>query len=192
MPRPNAEFVKALAAVPVRREPIVPPRVPLPPPSLPELSFDTTPLELLLSEEYASDPAAVVHERQDDPLPAQAAPEPRVPSLHEPEPHPIPAVPLIKWERVDPKDLTPSPFSAISAEFLPDEVPSTVPSPSWLSRNVRDLERQLRGYSLVLDPIPPAAPDSPAPLPILTRSLLPVISRPPSIVGSPPRVVSEL
>lgn len=194
--RPKSDFEKALATVPVSSEPVIQvapssaSSVPLDPPSLPELAFDTTPLVALLSREYAPDPAAIVRERQDSHLlPVQAAPEPRAASLH--EPHPIPAVPHINWERVDPKDLTPSPFSAVSAEFLPDEPPSTVPSPSWLSRNVRDLERQLRGYPPVaLDP--PAATDSPAPLPILPRSLLPVVSRSPSVANSPLLVVSEL
>lgn len=153
----------------------------LSPPRLPELSFDSTPLSSLVpqDQEYAPDPAVSHPERQEN-LIVPAASQPRFPARGS---LPATAFPLIKWERVDPKDLTPSPYSVLTTDLTAD-VPSLAPSPSWLSRNVRDFEPQL-----IVDP-PEDTPPSPEPLPILPRSLLPVVSRPPSVFDSPAIVVS--
>ncbi|CCM04203.1 uncharacterized protein FIBRA_06369 [Fibroporia radiculosa] len=78
---------------------------------------------------------------------------------------------VFRYQRVDPRDLTASARTSTVIGFSPTATPLPPPSPSWLSRNVKDLEFYAEETPL---PIPPP---SPPPLPILPRSLLPVPSR---------------
>ncbi|EED79365.1 predicted protein [Postia placenta Mad-698-R] len=82
----------------------------------------------------------------------------------------FPRLQLFHFERVDPRDLTASPPLSTLVGFSPSATP--VHSPSWLSRNVKELEP----YTDEEPPLPIPPPPSP-PLHILPRSLLPVRSR---------------
>ncbi|KAJ3552894.1 hypothetical protein NM688_g3912 [Phlebia brevispora] len=124
----------------------------VPPPRLPELSFDSTPLSLLVPIEPAPDTAVNPTERQENTSSAK-------PLISQDTHLPASNFPLIKWERT----------------------PSLVPSPSWLSRNVRDIELQYAAQKSLRD-----QPPSPEPLPILPRSLLPILSRRASLELDPP------
>ncbi|KAH9950858.1 hypothetical protein B0H21DRAFT_720150 [Amylocystis lapponica] len=83
----------------------------------------------------------------------------------------IPHLQLVRYERVDPHDLTASPSTSTIAGFSPAATPLSLHSPSWLSRNIRDFLTAEPDSPCL--PIPP--PASP-PLPILPRSLLPASS----------------
>ena len=124
---------------------------------LPELSFDPAPLSVSL---------------HDDNLPIESSPPadkgaPATPHLHDTRSDPIPQFPLVRYECVDPRELQASPAVTASVEFSPSATPLPPPSPSWLSRNIHDLEPTA---SRTL-PVPQIPPPSPAPLPILPRYL---------------------
>lgn len=130
---------------------------------LPEFSFDSeplldfTPFELL--------PGTPVDSARHETLPPSRS------SLEDSRPEP--SFPLVKWERVDPSTLTPSPY-APTTTVSPDQTPLLIPSPSWLSRNTIGIDPYgLQHPCASIQVTPP----SPAPLPILPRSLLPVHSR---------------
>ncbi|GJE99656.1 hypothetical protein PsYK624_159270 [Phanerochaete sordida] len=149
---------------------------------LPELAFDHTPFLLDVTKfERAPNSAApdLLSERHE-----AAAPAPRSQPAARTSPEDSrPSFALIKWERVDPKTLTPSPYAPTATDISPAETPLLVPStPSWLSRNTIGIDphrRFLHPPSPLIEVTPPS-PESPAPLPILPRSLLPVPSHPAS------------
>ncbi len=133
---------------------------------LPELSFDTTPLSSLIPQEHEYTPDTSVAEQDHHEISSPAL----RPSCTQ-----TARFPLIKWERVNPNELTPSPYTILGTDLSPAETPLLpIPSPSWLSRNTRDIEFGRTQPPPTIQ----IAPPSPAPLPILPRSLLPVISRP--------------
>lgn len=169
---------------PVSSEPIAstpPPHV------LPELSFDTAPLLDVIPFERVLDSAApdILSERHE----AESVPKLQSTARTSPEDS-RPIFPLIKWECVDPKTLTPSPYAPTTSDISPAETPLLVPSPSWLSRNTLGIDphRRFLHPSSPLIEVTPPSPESPAPLPILPRSLLPVPSFPasPRIEALPP------
>lgn len=144
---------------------------------LPELSFDRAPLLDVTPFERALNSAAPVllSERRETTLAPKSLPAARV----SPEDS-RPTFSLIKWQCVDPKTLTPSPYAPTTSDISPAETPLLVPSPSWLSRNTIGIDphrRFLHPPSPLIEVTPPS-PESPAPLPILPRSLLPVPSVP--------------
>lgn len=188
-------LTRARSILPPRRVASDPGRIPAAQPTsstpqphfLPELSFDTTPfLDFSPFERVSDYPAtgAERHETQPVSLPPVSPTSPEGSRL---------TFPLIKWERVDPKTLTPSPYAPPTTDISPYETPLLVPSPSWLSRNTVGIEPRLVHNSNPLIEVTPPSPSSPAPLPILPRSLLPVPSRhsvPPSPVT--PRIEVSL
>ena len=147
---------------------------------LPELAFDATPfLDIAAPFERVSESAPSAadtarHETLPRCLPAAPPTSPE---------ESRPSFPLIKWERVDPNTLAPSPYAPTVSDISPCETPFVVPSPSWLSRNTFGFDlhpkplANLSASSPLIEVTPPS-PTSPAPLPILPRSLLPVPSRP--------------
>ncbi|CAL1695179.1 unnamed protein product [Somion occarium] len=122
---------------------------------LPELSFDTTPLSVLIHEDQDIKESPI-----EDGDPVQ--------SLEQPVPEPSTRLPLIKYDLVDPKELTASPAVSFATGFTPAATPLLVPSPSFLSRNVGDFQLPVKQERPLLRIHPP----SPAPLPILPRGLL--------------------
>ncbi|KAI0348338.1 hypothetical protein BDW22DRAFT_78512 [Trametopsis cervina] len=140
---------------------------------LPELSFDSTPLADLIFEQHVPANAVKYQDgifQQQDPLPV-----PPPAAAIRPEAAREQSLQLVKWQRVDPKDLTPSPYSIAATDLSPAETPLIVPSPSWLSRNTFDLEFRRNPQIYHLQGLTPAPP-SPSPLPIPNRSLLPASS----------------
>ncbi|KAI9060544.1 hypothetical protein FKP32DRAFT_1655854, partial [Trametes sanguinea] len=139
------------------------------PVQLPELVFEQVDFTCLATEDDSTLPIQLTSIAADDPSPApQDPPLPRLeiieasPRLH------IASLELPRFEFVDPRSLTASaPASAVDriSRFW-----STPPSPSWLSRNVVDIEPAPSANSPPPLPIPP--PPSP-PLYIVPRSLRP-------------------
>ncbi|OBZ79447.1 hypothetical protein A0H81_00796 [Grifola frondosa] len=76
------------------------------------------------------------------------------------------------YERVDPRTLTQSPAASTITALSPTATPLPPHSPSWYSRNVKDLEAAKSNSPPPLYIRPPSSP----PLHILPRSLLPVQS----------------
>ena len=122
---------------------------------LPELSFDSTPLSILIQEESES----VDPEETPQPSPQLA---PHIPL----EAAPAPNFPLVKYDFVDPSELTASPAETLISRFSITATPLPPSTPSWLSRNVKELEllaRQIQPHLQV-------EPSSPDPLPIALRN----------------------
>lgn len=136
---------------------------------LPELSFDTSPLSVL------------IHEEQDikDSLPEDQEPEiSLIESVQAPAPAPDIPIPLIRYEFVDPQELTASPAVTLGASYSLSGVSLQSPSPSWLSRNVGSFE-----LPTSVEPERPSLqinPPSPDPLPILPRGYLEASFRQPN------------
>lgn len=88
---------------------------------------------------------------------------------------------VYRYERVNPRDLTSSARTSTIIGYSPVASPLPPPSPSWLSRNVKDLEfyaEKDASPQAPLSPEPiPIPPPSLRPLYILPRSVLPVRSR---------------
>lgn len=149
---------------------------------LPELSFDSTPLaDLIFDEHVLSDAVAY----QDDgilQIPPPAAPPALADNHIGTDTEREQTLQVIKWERVDPNTLSPSPYTVAASDFSPAETPLLIPSPSWLSRNTFNLEAsRLKALSAAQHLTPP----SPAPLPLLPRSLRPADSHPSSPIERP-------
>ena len=142
--------------------------------------------------------APVIEEDEEEsPVPPVVPPKDPPPSLQtvqqlEPELSKyISHLQVYRYERVDPRDLTSSARTSTIIGYSPVASPLPPPSPSWLSRNVKDLEFYAEKDAPSQtpqspDPIP-IPPPSPRPLHILPRALLPVRSRT-SFVSSQVRV----
>lgn len=134
-----------------------------PPHFLPEFSFDSEPLLDLTPFELL--PGTPVDSARHETFShSRSSPEGSRPET---------SFPIVKWERVDPSTLTPSPY-APTTTVSPDQTPLLVPSPSWLSRNTIGIDPYGLQHTVASVQV---TPPSPAPLPILPRSLLPVHSR---------------
>lgn len=124
---------------------------------LPELSFDSTPLSVLIQEGGNS------LDCEDTP---HSSPQ-LVPQLSL-EDLPAAHFALVKYEFVHPSELAASPADTLISTFSIAATPLAPPSPSWLSRNVHELELLARQIQPHLQIEPP----SPNPLPILLRGAL--------------------
>lgn len=132
--------------------------------------------------------APVIEEDEEElPVPPAVPPKNRPPSLQavqqlEPELSKyISHLQVYRYERVDPRELTSSARTSTIIGYSPVASPLPPPSPSWLSRNVKDLEfytEKDASSRAPLSPEPiPIPPPSPRPLHILPRQFLPVRSR---------------
>ncbi|KAL4241637.1 hypothetical protein ABKN59_000803 [Abortiporus biennis] len=139
---------------------------------LPELSFDSTPLSLLIHEDLSPQKPTSFIESVETQIDQTFTPLDTL--LENPEHDHPPKFPLRKYEFVNPCELTASPAVSTAYDYSLAGTPLPAPSPSWLSRNTGDLEALVRqSRSVVQRP-------SPSPLHILSRSLLPIVSQPPS------------
>ncbi|KAH9836994.1 uncharacterized protein C8Q71DRAFT_581169 [Rhodofomes roseus] len=143
---------------------------------IPELSFEHFDCEPIFEEDEEESPAppAVPPKEPQSPLQTVQQLDPALSKY-------ISHLQVYRYERVDPRDLTASSRTSTIIGYSPAASPLPPPSPSWLSRNVKDLEFYSdRETSLQAprspDPIP-IPPPSPRPLPILPRSFLPIRSR---------------
>lgn len=121
---------------------------------LPELSFDSTPLSVLIQE--GGEPL----ESEETPQPT-LQPLPQVfasPDLAPPRPivasPAVASLPIVKYEFVSPGELTESPAGTLISRFSIAATPLPAASPSWLSRNVYELERLARQIPPSPDPLP--------------------------------------
>lgn len=125
---------------------------------LPELSFDSSPLSNLILEDQ---------DIKDSPSEEQELEvSPNTEPIQVPEP--IPDIPLIRFEFVDPQELTASPAVTLGTSYSLSGASFQSPSPSWLSRNVGSFEPPTKPERPLLRIHPP----SPDPLPILPRGYL--------------------
>ncbi|KAK7694982.1 hypothetical protein QCA50_002170 [Cerrena zonata] len=124
---------------------------------LPELSFDASPLPIFIHEEQD------IKDSPSEDLGSEI-------ELTEPTqvPGPVPDIPLIRYEFVDPQDLTASPAVTLGTSYSLSGASFQSPSPSWLSRNVGTFELSVKPERPLLRIHPP----SPDPLPILPRGYL--------------------
>ncbi|EMD41958.1 hypothetical protein CERSUDRAFT_90548 [Gelatoporia subvermispora B] len=142
---------------------------------LPELRFDTVDFSPFLTDtELDGVPVSVgsitEHELEPEPEPKPSPPPgPTAPSTSFPHARFAPRLRIVPYQFVDPSTLSDSPA-------VPSALPTTQtatplpPSPSWLSRNVKDVEPHAQVQTPVLYIRPPPSP----PLPILPRSALPI------------------
>ncbi|TCD67110.1 hypothetical protein EIP91_000573 [Steccherinum ochraceum] len=123
---------------------------------LPELSFDPTPLSVLIQEK--GEPAEQEHTPQASPQPdSHLTLFSTLPSSN---------LPLVKYEFVKPSELTASPAETLLTRYSIAATPLPPSSPSWLSRNVQELELLARQ----IQPRLRIEPHSPDPLPVLLHS----------------------
>lgn len=125
---------------------------------LPELSFDTSPLSIFIHEEQdIKESPPEDQELEDPPEEPNEVVQPATEGL-----------PIIKFEFVDPQELTASPAITLGTSYSISGASFQSPSPSWLSRNVGSYDPSLKPQRPLLRIHPP----SPEPLPVLPRGFL--------------------